>query len=134
LVVPMGGSTIAGAFPSLLTDLAMLALGLIAYGAVFALVGTRLKRPLIVGLVFAFGWEPAVLLLPRYLKRLTVPCYLQATVNHEMPQDSAASVLLTLFHEVPSVAMSLLGLAVIVAVSLWFAGRAVENREYVLEQ
>jgi ABC-type transport system involved in multi-copper enzyme maturation permease subunit len=134
LIVPMGGSTIAGAFPSLVTDLGMLALGLIAYGAVFALVGTRLKRPLIVGLVFAFGWEPAVMLFPGYLKRLTVAYYLQALVNHEMPQDSAASVLLTLFHEVPSVAMSLLGLAVIVAVSLWFAGRAVENREYVLEQ
>jgi ABC-2 type transport system permease protein len=134
LIVPMGGSTIAGAFPSLVTDLGMLALGLIAYGAVFALVGTRLKRPLIVGLVFAFGWEPAVMLFPGYLKRLTVAYYLQALVNHEMPQDPAASVLLTLFHEVPSVAMSLLGLAVIVAVSLWFAGRAVENREYVLEQ
>jgi ABC-2 type transport system permease protein len=134
LIVPMGGSTIAGAFPSLVTDLGMLALGLIAYGAVFALVGTRLKRPLIVGLVFAFGWEPAVMLFPGYLKRLTVAYYLQALVNHEMPQDSAASVLLTLFHEVPSVAMSLLGLAVIVAVSLWSAGRAVENREYVLEQ
>jgi ABC-type transport system involved in multi-copper enzyme maturation permease subunit len=134
LIVPMGGSTIAAAFPSLLTDLAMLALGLIAYGAVFALVGTRLKRPLIAGLVFAFGWEPAVLIFPGYLKRLTVAYYLQALVNHEMPQDSATSVLLQLFHEVPSVAMSLAGLAVIVAASLWFAGRAVENREYVLEQ
>src|SRR5439155_4523150 len=41
LVVPMGGSTIAGAFPLLLSDLVMLALGLIAYGAVFALVGAR---------------------------------------------------------------------------------------------
>ena len=51
-------------FPSLLADLAMLAIGLAAYGAVFALVGTRLKRPLVVGLVFAFGWEPAVLLFP----------------------------------------------------------------------
>ena len=72
LIVPMGGSSIASEFPALLTDLAMLALGLIAYGAVFALVGTRLKRPLIIGLVFAFGWEPAVLLFPGYLRRLTV--------------------------------------------------------------
>ena len=134
LIVPMGGSTIAGAFPSLLMDLAMLALGLIAYGAVFALVGTRLKRPLIIGLVFAFGWEPAVLLFPGYLKRLTVAYYLQALVRHEMPSDSAASMLLQLFHEVPSVSSSLLGLAVIVGVALWGAGRAVENREYVLEQ
>src|SRR5688572_13696250 len=38
LIVPMGGSSIAGEFPALLIDLAMLALGLISYGAVFALV------------------------------------------------------------------------------------------------
>lgn len=134
LIVPMGGGSIAREFPSLVTDLAMLALGLIAYGAVFALVGTRMKRPLITGLVFAFGWEPAVLLFPGYLRRLTVAYYLQALVKHEMPQDSATSVLLQLFHEVPSVPASLFGLALIVGLSLWSAGRAVENREYVLEQ
>ena len=111
LIVPIGGGSIAAAFPSLVTDLGMLAVGLAAYGAVFALVGTRLKRPLVVGLVFAFGWEPAVLLFPGYLKRLTVAYYLQALVTHEMPQDSAVSVLMQVFHEVPSVATSLLCLA-----------------------
>src|SRR5881398_2293085 len=134
LIVPMGGSTIAAEFPALLSDLGMLAAGLIAYGAVFALVGTRLKRALIIGLVFAFGWEPAVLLFPGYLKRLTVAYYLQGLVTHEMPQDSAVSVLLQVFRETPSIVVSLLGLAVITAVTLWSAGRAVENREYVLEQ
>jgi ABC-type transport system involved in multi-copper enzyme maturation permease subunit len=134
LVVPSGGGSIAAAFPSLVADLGMLAVGLAAYGALFALVGTRLKRPLVVGLVFAFGWEPAVLLFPGYLKRLTVAYYLQALVKHEMPQDSAVSVLLQVFHEVPSVATSLLCLAVMIAVTLWMAGRAVEEREYVLEQ
>ena len=134
LVVPTGGSSIAEVFPSLVADLGMLALGLAAYGAVFALVGTRIKRPLVVGLVFAFGWEPAVLLFPGYLKRLTVAYYLQALVSHEMPQDSAVSMLLQVFHEVPSVAVSLACLAGIIAVTLWSAGRAVENREYVLEQ
>jgi ABC-2 type transport system permease protein len=134
LIVPTGGSSIAEAFPSLLADLGMLAAGLAAYGAVFALVGARLKRPLVVGLVFAFGWEPAVLLFPGYLKRLTVAYYLQALVKHEMPQDSAVSVLMQVFHEVPSVAVSLLCLSAMIAVTLWLAGRAVEQREYVLEQ
>jgi len=134
LIVPMGGSTIAAEFPALLSDLGMLAAGLIAYGAVFALVGTRLKRPLIIGLVFAFGWEPAVLLFPGYLKRLTVAYYLQGLVTHEMPQDSVVSTILQRFLEFPSVPVSLLSLAVIVALALWLAGRAVEEREYVLEQ
>jgi ABC-2 type transport system permease protein len=134
LIVPTGGGSIGEAFPSLLADLGMLVVGLASYGAVFALVGTRLKRPLVVGLVFAFGWEPAVLLFPGYLKRLTVAYYLQALVKHEMPQDSAVNVLLQIFHEVPSVAVSLLTLGAVVALALWFSGRAVEQREYVLEQ
>ena len=134
LVVPTGGSTIAEGFPFLLTDFGMLAFGLAAYGAVFAFVGTRIKRPLIVGLVFAFGWEPAVLLFPGYLKRLTVAYYLQALVRHEMPQDSAVSVLMQVFRDVPSLAVSVVALAAIVALTLWGAGRAVEDREYVLEQ
>ncbi len=134
LIVPTGGGSIGAGFPGLVTDLGMLVVGLASYGAVFALVGTRLKRPLVVGLVFAFGWEPAVLLFPGYLKRLTVAYYMQALVTHEMPQDSAVSVLFQVFHEVPSVAVSLLTLGMIVGVALWLAGRAVEQREYVLEQ
>jgi len=134
LVIPIGSSSVAEGFPLLLTDLAMLAIGLAAYGAVFALVGTRMKRPLIVGLVYAFGWEPAVLLFPGYLKRLTVAYYLQALVRHEMPQDSAASLLFRALREVPSVTTSLIGLAAIVGITLWLAGLAVERREYVLDQ
>src|ERR1051326_6172928 len=64
LVVPTGDGSIAGAFPSFAGDLGMLALGLAAYGALFALVGARLKRPLIAGLLIVFGWEPAVLVFP----------------------------------------------------------------------
>jgi len=134
LIVPTGGGSIAQTFPSLVADLGMLVVGLAAYGAVFALVGTRLKRPLVVGLVFAFGWEPSVLLFPGYLKRLTVAYYMQALVKHEMPQDSAVSMLMQVFREVPSVWVSLVCLAAIVVVTLWLAGRAVERREYVLEQ
>jgi hypothetical protein len=134
LVIPIGSSSIAEGFPLLLTDFAMLAIGLAAYGAVFALVGTRMKRPLIVGLVYAFGWEPAVVFFPGYLKRLTVAYYLQALVRHEMPQDSPASLLFQALREVPSLTTSLISLGVIIAATLWLAGQAVERREYVLDQ
>jgi ABC-type transport system involved in multi-copper enzyme maturation permease subunit len=134
LIVPLGGGSIGQAFPSLLTDLGMLAAGLASYGAVFAFVGARLKRPLVIGLVFAFGWEPGVLLFPGYLKRLTVAYYLQSLVPHAMPDDSTISVLLQVFREVPSVPASLACLAVITLSTLWLAARAVETREYVLEQ
>jgi hypothetical protein len=51
-----------------------------------------------------------------------------------MPQDSAASMLFQIFREVPSVLTSLVSLAVIIVLTLWLAGRAVSDREYVLEQ
>jgi ABC-2 type transport system permease protein len=133
LVVPIGGR-IGQSFPSLAADLGMLAIGLAAYGAVFAFVGARLKRPLITGLVFAFGWETTVLLVPGYLKRLSVAYYLQALVPHAMPQDSSVNILLQAFQDQPSVTVSLIYLSLIIGASLWLAGWAVEGREYVLEQ
>ena len=135
ILVPAGGQGGIGAnFPDLVKDLGMLAIGLAAYGAVFAVVGARLKRPLVAGLVFAFGWEPGVLIFPGYVKRLTVAYYLQALVPHAMPSESAVSALLQLFTDVPTVGASLVTLAVITAGALWLAGRTVERREYVLEQ
>ena len=134
LIVPLDGGQVGREFPALLSDLAMLVAGLAAYGAVFACVGAAVKHPLVAGLVFTFGWEPAVLIFPGYLKRMSVGYYLQALVPHTMPSDTALSVLMQLFAEVPSLSLSLLSLAVITAGSLWAAGRAVERREYVLEQ
>jgi ABC-type transport system involved in multi-copper enzyme maturation permease subunit len=134
LVVPLRGGGVAASFPSLVADLGVIVAGLAAYGALFALVGARLKRPLVAGLVFTLGWEPGVLLFPGYLKRLTVAYYLQALVPHTMPQESAISALMQVFSESPTLTTSAIGLTAITASALWLAGRAVENREYVLEQ
>ena len=134
LIVPVGGGSVGASFPGLLADLGMAAVGLAAYGAVFAWVGARLRRPLVVGLVFAFGWEQVILLFPGYLKRLTVAYYLQALVPHAMPPDSSVGVLMQLFREVPTIAGSLASLAAITVLALWLAARTVERREYVLDQ
>ena len=134
VMVPVGGGSLAALFPALLADLGMLAAGLATYGAVFAWVGARVKRPLVAGLVFVLGWEPGVLLFPGYLKRLTVAYYLQGLVPHAMPPDSGISALLQAFTELPAVVPSLLALVAITAVGLWLAAKTVESREYVLEQ
>jgi ABC-2 type transport system permease protein len=84
LMIPMGGS-LGPAFPDLLKDLGVLALGIAVYGAVFALAGAALKRPLLIGLVFVLGWEPLVVALPGYLRRFSVAHYLQGLVPHAMP-------------------------------------------------
>ena len=134
MVVPIGAGSIAATFPDLLRDLGLLALGLAAYGAVFAFIGAQLKRPLLIGLFFAFGWEFVTLVLPGYLKRFTVAYYLQSLVPHAMPQDSAASMLQAFFKDELSPWVSTAALILITTGFLLMAVRAVERREYVLDQ
>lgn len=133
LIVPMRG-TLGGSFPDLIKDLMLLAIGLAVYGAVFAFIGARFKRPLLVGLIFIFGWEQMALAFPGYLKKFTVAYYLQGMVPHAMPNDNVLSLIQGIFRESPGLVESLIWLAVILAVFLWGAAVSVERKEYVLEQ
>src|SRR3954467_13299438 len=132
-IVPMRGN-LGASFIDLLKDLALLAVGLAVYGAVFAFVGARFKRPLLIGLIFIFGWEQMALAFPGYLKKFTVAYYLQAMVPHAMPNDSVVSLIQGIFRETPGLAESLISLAVILGLFLWAAAVSVERKEYVLEQ
>ena len=138
LVVPLLGGSIGAGFPNLLKDLALLAVGLAVYGGLFALVGTLFKRPLLTGLVFIFGWEPIVVVLPGYMKQFTVAYYLQGLVPHAMPQEGTVTGLvlqvLQANEVLPSATVSLVGLCVITIGGLGLAVRLVQRREYVLEQ
>lgn len=133
LVVPMQGS-LGGSFIDLVKDLALLAVGLAVYGALFAFIGAKFKRPLLIGLVFVFGWEQAALAFPGYLKQFTIAYYLQAMVPHAMPNDGVVSLIQGIFRESPGVFTSLFWLAMIWALFLGLAAWIVERREYVLEQ
>jgi len=133
LIVPMHGA-LGASFLDLLKDLAIIAAGLAVYGALFAFVGAKFNRPLLVGLIFIFGWEQAALAIPGYMKRFTVMYYLQALVPHAMPNDGIVGLLQAVFRESPGLATSLFWLGVIWAVCLYLATSVVERREYVLEQ
>jgi ABC-2 type transport system permease protein len=132
LLVPF--SDVPRTFGQLLTDLGLLGVGLAVYGAVFAFVGAFFKRPLVIGLVFAFGWEQVAMALPGYMKRFTIAYYLQALVPHAMPSEGVVSILQGLFRDTPPAAVSLSWLAAYVAIFLYLAARTVERKEYVLEQ
>ena len=132
-VVPMRGS-LGGSFLDLLKDLTLLVIGLAVYGAVFAVIGARFKRPLLVGLIFIFGWEQVALAFPGYLKRFTVAYYLQALVPHAMPNDNIVSMIQSFFRENPSLPEALFWLFAIMLGFLWIAAVSVERKEYVLEQ
>jgi ABC-2 type transport system permease protein len=132
LIVPIHGS-LATSFPDLAADLGILVVGLAAYGALFALVGATLRRPLVFGLLFVFGWETLTMALPGYLRQLTVAHYLQGLVPHAMPAESPLAILQMVFRDPPGLGQSLVGLAVVTGVGLVLAARAVARREYVLE-
>ena len=122
------------AFGPLVTDLGILALGLAAYGALFLLAGVVLKRPLVAGLVFAFGWEQIALVMPGYLKYVTIAYYLQALAPQAIPAEDTLSLLQAASRDVPSAASSLFCLLLVLVASLVLAMWTVERREYVLEQ
>jgi ABC-2 type transport system permease protein len=133
LMVPLG--QIPASFMALIVDLGVLGLGLAAYGALFALIGAALRRPLVVGLVFVFGWELVTLVMPGYLKRFTLAYYLQTLVPHAMPAGDTVSLLQSaVIKDPPSVAASISWLVAAIVVSLTLAVRVVEQREYILEQ
>ena len=136
IVVPLGGGSVGEHFPSLVIDLSLLGLGLAVYGALFALVGAWFKHPLLTGLVFVFGWEPVITVIPGYMKNLTVAYYLQGLVPHAIPQDGAVSIqsALQIFGGPTSIWFNLGALTILWVAALVAATWAVEHKEYVLEQ
>ena len=132
LLVPF--RDIGASFGMLVTDLGLLALGLAVYGALFALVGALLQRPLIAGLVFAFGWEQIAMLMPGYIRRVTAVYYLQGLVPHAIPNDGIVSLLAYTFSDTPSAVTCLVSLGIATIVSLVLAARTVGRKEYVLGQ
>ena len=115
-------------------DLGMLAVGLAAYGAVFALVGARIKRPLVMGwcsLRLGAG-RSVVPGIPQAVDR----CLLSAGAGH--PRDAPG-----LGGQPPHAGLPRGAVGRRQSACAWpsssgspcgWPGRAVEGREYVLEQ
>lgn len=68
-------------------DLAIMPVGVVVYSAIFLLMGTLLNRPLILGLIYAFGWEPFVRILPGYGQYCSILTYLRILAPHDVPES-----------------------------------------------
>ena len=130
----LSGATLAGTFPSLLKDLGLVILGLLAYGGLFAWVGAQFKRPLVIGLVFVFGFEQLALIIPGYIRHLTVSFYLQSLVPHAVMGEGVLSLLQSLVQQKASLPTAIAMLVAIGGVFVFLAMRVIARREYVLEQ
>jgi ABC-type transport system involved in multi-copper enzyme maturation permease subunit len=129
LLSARGWSNVAPAVGDLFRDLGVMALTLVVYGALFALLGVLLKRPVIPGLMFLYGWE-LLANLPGYLPRLTLTAWLRSLVHHRPAEEGLAG----LFQQVLPAGEGLAVLVVLTAVFLAGASWIFSSREYVLEQ
>ena len=116
--------------PILLQDLGVLSLGILAYGALYALVGAVTKRPIFVGLGFSFIWETLVSFIPGYLNKLTIKHYLLALLPHPIGQRG----ILGFFESPTSAPVAVIVLLLLAGGLLALGAWAFTNREYVLEQ
>jgi ABC-type transport system involved in multi-copper enzyme maturation permease subunit len=123
------GVNLAASVPDLFRDLGVLALTLLVYGALFALLGVLMKRPLIPGLLFLFLWE-LIANLPGYMPRFTITAWLRSLISHR-PAGPGVS---ELFGQVLPAALSLVVLSGLTIAFLWLALWIFSRREYVLDQ
>jgi ABC-2 type transport system permease protein len=93
ILAPMGWTELGSRFPELAQDVLAATLGALAYNGVFAATGTLLKRPLLFGLFFVFGWQAAATFVPGVVRYLTVSHYLHALIPHDAIQGSFGTLL-----------------------------------------
>jgi ABC-type transport system involved in multi-copper enzyme maturation permease subunit len=129
LTTAQGWATVGASVPDLFRDMGVVALALLAYGALFTLLGVVLKRPMIPGLLFVFVWE-LVANLPGYLPRFTLTAYLRSLLHHRPPAEGLSEM----FGQVLPAALCLEVLTALVALFLGLSVWIFSTREYVMEQ
>lgn len=85
-----GASHLKGA--PLVHDALILAIGALAYGGAFVFLATFVMRPLLWGLLFAFGWEWWVPSLPGNIRMLSLMAYLRVLAPHPSPEADSVDL------------------------------------------
>ncbi len=113
---------------------AVLSLGLWAYLAVFTLAGAALKKSILVGLFFGFGWETIVQYLPGSTQKLTIVHYLKSILRPAVASPQGFKSFLFVRLEPSSVLVSVLVLLLVTAAALALAVRTFRRREYLFDE
>jgi len=114
--------------------LGVLVLGILAYTAFFAFLGTVLKRAIILGLVFGFGWETAIQYFPGSTQRFSIVHYLKSLLPYRPGGGGGRGVALLLFRLEPTAPLlAVLALVGITAVFLALTCVLFRAKEYLSE-
>jgi ABC-2 type transport system permease protein len=114
----------------LLKDSLVLILGLICYTSFFTLVGTFLKRSILFGLLFSFGWESVIQYFPGSTQRFAIVHYLKSL----LPSHTGGRFSFLLFRLEPTPpGMAALMLFIITGIFLFLAALFFSQKEYILQ-
>ncbi len=120
----------ASAWWALLRYMGVVFLGIAAYMALFTFLGAVLKKSIIVGLAFGFGWETAIQYFPGSTQRFSVVHYLKSL----LPYYSPGKYSILMFRLEPtSPALSILVLLLVIAAFLGLAAFVFSLKEYNYE-
>ena len=114
----------------LLRDVVVLALGIICYTASFTFIGTFLKKSILVGLVFSFGWESVIQYFPGSTQRFSIVHYLKSLLP--APRTGRFSFLMFRLEPSPD-GLAIFMLFLITAIFLGLACFLFSQKEYILE-
>lgn len=114
----------------LFRDIGVLLLGLICYTAFFTFLGSAIKKSILFGLIFAFGWENVIQYFPGSTQKFTIVHYLKSLLP--APVSDRFSFL-TFRLESTSPGMSIFMLFLIAAGFLFLACLVFTYKEYIFE-
>jgi len=115
-------------------DLLILPVGALAYSGLFLLVATIINRPLMWGLLFAFGWESWVPNLGGSFKYVSIMSYLRTLSDHPETKSQSmdlTNILASLNPVTITTTQAWMVLIPLIAISLSAALLIFSHREYV---
>jgi len=107
-------------------------LGLAAYLSFFTFLGTWLRKPILVGLAFGFGWESVIQYFPGTTQKLSIAHYLKSL----LPQYTSSSGKLGFLFIRLEPTKPVLAVIILIAIILFFltlASLIFTYREYLFE-
>jgi ABC-2 type transport system permease protein len=111
----------------------VLALGLLCYTALFTLAGTFMKKSILFGLFFSFGWESVVQYFPGATQRFTLMHYLKSLLPVGTTSGGKFDFLIFRLEPSPPAA-AVAVLAALTAAFLAAAAVVFSKKEYLFEE